>query len=188
MTCRTCCRQARQTGPADVADAGAPPLEPVDGSGLRVAVVAASWHRQVTDGLVAGALRRLTESGVSDPVLVRVAGSFELPVVTAALVRTHDAVVALGVVIRGGTPHFDHVCRVVTDGLSAVARESGVPVGLGLLTCDTERQAVDRAGLPGSSEDKGAEAAAAAVHTARVLRALSSTTAPAGTPTDSPRG
>jgi len=152
--------------------AGAPGLDPVDGSGLRVAVVAASWHPRVMDGLVAGARRRLAESGVGDPTVVRVPGSFELPVVVAAAARTHDAVVALGVVIRGDTPHFDYVCSAATTGLEAVAREQGVPVGFGLLTCDTEQQALDRAGLDGSTEDKGAEAADAAVRTALVLRAL----------------
>jgi len=124
------------------------------------------------DGLVAGARRRLAESGVGDPTVVRVPGSFELPVVVAAAARTHDAVVALGVVIRGDTPHFDYVCSAATTGLEAVAREQGVPVGFGLLTCDTEQQALDRAGLDGSTEDKGAEAADAAVRTALVLRAL----------------
>ena len=152
--------------------AGAPSADSVDGSGLRVAVVAASWHPRVTDGLVAGALRRLGESGVDDPTLVRVPGSFELPVLAAAAARTHDAVVALGVVIRGDTPHFDYVCSAATTGLEAVAREHGVPVGFGLLTCDTEQQALDRAGIEGSTEDKGAEAADAAVRTALVLRAL----------------
>ena len=152
--------------------AGAPSAEPVDGSGLRVAVVAASWHPRVMDGLVAGALRRLAESGVDDPTVVRVPGSFELPVVVVAAALTHDAVVALGVVIRGDTPHFDYVCSAATTGLEAVARERGVPVGFGLLTCDTEQQALDRAGLDGSTEDKGAEAAAAAVRTALLLRTL----------------
>ncbi len=152
------------------AAAGAP-LDPAQVAGLRVAVVAASWHQQVMDGLVAGALRTLGGLGLEARV-VRVPGSFELPVVAAALARTHVAVVALGVVIRGGTPHFDYVCRAATDGLLRVGLDSGVPVGFGLLTCDTEQQALDRAGLPASSEDKGAEAADAAVRTALLLRDL----------------
>ena len=151
---------------------GSPAAAPPGAAGLRVGVVAASWHQQVMDGLVAGALRRLGDADVADPTLVRVPGSFELPVVADALARTHDAVVALGVVIRGGTPHFDYVCRAATDGLEAVARTTGVPIGFGLLTCDTEQQALDRAGLADSAEDKGAEAADAAVRTALVLRAL----------------
>jgi 6,7-dimethyl-8-ribityllumazine synthase len=152
--------------------AGSPDLA-VDGAGLRVAVVASLWHETVMDGLVAGALRALRESGVDDPLLVRVPGSFELPVVAARLARSgYDAVVALGVVIRGGTPHFDFVCQAATDGLSRVAVETGVPVGFGLLTCDDEQQALDRAGLEGSHEDKGFEAALAAVATAVTLRGL----------------
>ena len=102
--------------------------------------------------------------------MTRVPGSFELPVVASALASTHDAVVALGVIIRGGTPHFDYVCAAATDGLSRVAVDTGTPVGFGLLTCDDEEQALDRAGLPGSSENKGREAAEAAVATTLLLR------------------
>ncbi len=148
---------------------GAPAVHTLDASGLRVAIVAASWHRTIMDGLVAGAVRSCREAW-SEPVVVRVPGSFELSVVADRLARTHDAVVALGVVIRGGTPHFDYVCRAATDGLNRVALDSGTPVGFGLLTCDTEQQAVDRAGLEGSSEDKGYEAAHAAMNTALILR------------------
>ena len=106
--------------------------------------------------------------------MVRVPGSFELPVVAQACARQgYDAVIALGVVIRGGTPHFDYVCSAATDGLSRVALETGVPIGFGLLTCDTEEQALDRAGIEGSSESKGYEATAAALVTAHTLRHLS---------------
>jgi 6,7-dimethyl-8-ribityllumazine synthase len=102
-----------------------------------------------------------------------VPGSFELPVVVARLAATgYDAVVALGVVIRGGTPHFDYVCRATTDGLTRVSLDTGVPIGFGVLTCDDEAQAVDRAGLDGSQEDKGYDAALAAVATAATLRDL----------------
>ena len=150
---------------------GAPRVEPVDCGDLRVAVVAASWHTQVMDGLVAGARRALEDHQVVDPAVVRVPGSFELPVVAAALAgQGYDAVIALGVVIRGGTPHFEYVCSAATDGLNRVALDHGVPVGFGLLTCDTEQQALDRAGLEGSPEDKGYEATAAALQTAVVLR------------------
>jgi 6,7-dimethyl-8-ribityllumazine synthase len=142
----------------------------MDVAGLRVAVVAASWHKQVMDGLLAGARRALDDSNVVATV-VRVPGSFELPVMASALAdQGHDAVIALGVVIRGGTPHFDYVCSAATDGLSRVALDTGVAIGFGLLTCDTEKQAIDRAGLPGSSEDKGYEAASAALVTAAALR------------------
>ena len=152
---------------------GAPDQEIFDASGLRVAVVAASWHTQVMDGLLAGAERALADYGVVQHRTVRVPGTFELPVVASALAaRGYDAVVALGVVIRGGTPHFDYVCNAATDGLTRVALDTGVPVGFGLLTCDTEQQALDRAGLEGSVESKGYEATAAALLTARTLRDL----------------
>ncbi len=152
---------------------GAPDDVVPDGRGLRVAVVATRWHSDVTDGLVAGAQRALEEARVEDSALVRVPGAFELPVAAKALAhQRYDAVVALGVVIRGGTPHFDFVCRAATDGLTRVAVDTGVPVGFGLLTCDTEEQALDRCGLPDSSEDKGREAVMAAVDTALLLRKL----------------
>lgn len=151
--------------------AGAPILE-LDGRGLRVAVVAASWHTTVMDGLVGGALRALEAAGVQDVTTIRVPGSFELPVAAQRAAADADAVVALGVVIRGGTPHFDYVCQAATIGLTEVALRTGVPVGFGVLTCDGEQQALDRAGLPDSLEDKGGEAAQAAVATALALRAL----------------
>ena len=150
---------------------GAPTMAIEGADGLRAAVVASSWHTEVMDGLLAGAVTTLAEAGLEAEV-VRVAGSFELPVVTAQLARTHDLVVALGVIIRGGTPHFDYVCQAATDGLSRVALDSGTPVGFGLLTCDDDQQALDRAGLPGSTEDKGREAAEAALATAVTLRRL----------------
>lgn len=153
---------------------GAPAAAPVGGAeGLRVAVVASLWHTTVMDGLLDGARRALAESGVTDPLELRVPGSFELPVAAARLAAVgYDAVVALGVVIRGGTPHFDFVCQGTTHGLVDVATRTGVPVGFGLLTCDTEQQALDRAGLPGSTEDKGYEAAQAALAAAVGLREI----------------
>jgi 6,7-dimethyl-8-ribityllumazine synthase len=153
--------------------AGAPIAQPYDASGLKVAVVAATWHTQVMDGLVAGAERALAAYGITEPEIIRVPGTFELPVVAAALARAgYDAVVALGVVIRGGTPHFDYVCSAATDGLTQVTVDHAIPVGFGVLTCDTEEQALDRAGLEGSAEDKGWEATAAALDTARVVEAI----------------
>ncbi len=151
--------------------AGSPDDQPVDCSDLRVAVVAASWHEQVMGGLVAGAQEAAAAYRVGTCDVVRVPGSFELPVVAQACAREgYDAVVALGVVVRGGTPHFEYVCSAATDGLSRVALDAGIPVGFGLLTCDTEEQALDRAGLPGSRESKGYEATAAALLTAQTLR------------------
>ncbi|MGW7353854.1 6,7-dimethyl-8-ribityllumazine synthase [Streptomyces sp. Z26] len=152
---------------------GAPRLTVTDCGDLRVAVVAAQWHEKVMDGLLDGALRALRELGAAEPAVVRVPGSFELPVAARVLAdRGYDAVVALGVVVRGGTPHFDYVCQGVTQGLTQVSVDTGVPVGFGVLTCDTDDQALDRAGLPGSNEDKGHEAVTAAVATAAALRAV----------------
>jgi 6,7-dimethyl-8-ribityllumazine synthase len=151
---------------------GAPQQTEIDARGLRVVIVAGTWHETISDGLIAGAERVLTASG-ADYTLVRVAGSFELPVVAkAALESGADAVIALGVIIRGGTPHFEFVSSAATDGLTRVALDTGKPVGFGVLTLDDEKQGLDRAGLAGSKEDKGAEAADAALRTALTLRAL----------------
>ena len=151
--------------------AGSPTLD-IDGTGLDVVIVAGSWHDEITNGLIDGATRTLEAAGARHS-LVRVPGSFELPVVAkAALEAGADAVVALGVIIRGGTPHFEYVSAAATDGLTRVALDTGKPVGFGVLTLDDEKQGLDRAGLPGSKEDKGAEAAHAALATAVTLRAL----------------
>lgn len=155
---------------------GRPTELDIDGDGLRIAVVAGTWHERITEGLLAGALRTLEASGAEIEV-VRVPGSFELPVVAkAALDAGADGVVALGVIIRGGTPHFDFVSNAATDGLTRVALDTGKPVGFGVLTLDDEQQGIDRAGLPGSKEDKGREAAEAVLATARVLARLRSRT------------
>ena len=153
---------------------GRPPLETPRAQGLRVGVVATSWHGAITDTLLERAVWMATEAGATTPTVVRVPGALELPVVAQALATSHDAVVALGVVIRGGTPHFEYVCDSVTAGLTRVALDSGVPVGNGVLTCDTLEQAVARSGGPGSKEDKGAEAMSAALATALVLKGLRS--------------
>ena len=153
--------------------AGSPDQKPVDCHDLRVAVVAASWHEQVMDGLLDGALRACRDFKVEAPSVVRVPGTFELPVVAAALAaQGYDAVVALGVVVRGGTPHFDYVCNAATDGLTRVALDHQTAVGFGVLTCDDDQQALDRAGLEGSKEDKGYEATSAALVTAQTLRTI----------------
>ncbi|MGV9263088.1 6,7-dimethyl-8-ribityllumazine synthase [Kitasatospora sp. NPDC003701] len=152
---------------------GAPELTIDNAAGLKVAVIAAQWHDQVMNGLLDGAHRALKELGIDEPTVLRVPGTFELPVAAKRLAdRGYDAVIALGVVIRGGTPHFDYVCQAATVGLTQVSVDTGVPVGFGVLTCDNEQQALDRAGLPGSAEDKGHEAVTAAVATAAVLKSL----------------
>jgi 6,7-dimethyl-8-ribityllumazine synthase len=154
-----------------VSGKGAPELR-VDGAAqLRVGVVAARWHAEVMAGLLDGALRALHECGIDTPTVVRVPGAFELPVAARVLAAAGcDAVVALGVVVRGGTPHFDYICQAATAGLTDVAVRTGVPVGFGVLTCDTDEQAHERSGLPGAKEDKGHEAALAAVATVLALR------------------
>ncbi|MFP7759674.1 6,7-dimethyl-8-ribityllumazine synthase [Marisediminicola sp. LYQ134] len=152
--------------------AGAPDTTPLDATGLSVTIVAGSWHETIAEGLLAGAKRYL-EHANADVNVVRVSGSFELPVVSkAAFNAGADAVVALGVIIRGGTPHFEYVADATTSGLTQVSVHCGKPIGFGVLTVDTEQQGLDRAGLPESSEDKGAEAAEAAVSTALVIRSL----------------
>jgi len=152
--------------------AGAPQAQQVDGTGVEVVVVAARWHEAISQGLIAGAQRALDAAGASHR-LVRVPGSFELALAAqAAFAGGADAVVALGVIIRGGTPHFEYVSAATTDGLNRVALDAGRPIGFGVLTLDDEQQGLDRAGLPGSKEDKGAEAAHAALVTARVLAGL----------------
>ncbi|KUI36098.1 6,7-dimethyl-8-ribityllumazine synthase [Mycobacterium sp. IS-1496] len=152
--------------------AGVPDLPQLDAAGMKVGIVASTWHSTICDALLDGA-RKVTEAAnVSDPTVVRVLGAIEIPVVAQALAADHDAVVALGVVIRGQTPHFDYVCDAVTQGLTRVSLDASTPVANGVLTTDTEQQALDRAGLPGSAEDKGAQAAAAALSTALTLRGL----------------
>jgi 6,7-dimethyl-8-ribityllumazine synthase len=150
---------------------GAPEAAPVEGaSGLRVAVVASSWHDQVMDGLLDGARRAIADAGITEHTELRMPGTFELTVAAARLANAgFDAIVALGVVIRGGTPHFDYVCQSATVGLTMITQRTGIPIGFGVLTCDDEQQALDRAGLPGSAEDKGYEAAAAALQAAVTL-------------------
>jgi 6,7-dimethyl-8-ribityllumazine synthase len=152
----------------------------VDGSGLRVAIIAGNWHQHIIEGLIAGAEQTLLDAG-TEQVLFRVGGAFELPVAAqAALDSGYDAVVCLGVIIRGGTPHFEYVSGAVTEGLTRVALDAGKPVGFGILTVDTEQQALDRSGLPGSHESKGQEAAEAAVQAATLIRTIRSSSSHRG--------
>jgi 6,7-dimethyl-8-ribityllumazine synthase len=151
---------------------GTPTQEPIDATGLTLGIVAATWHREISDSLLTRAVACAKASGVPSPTVVRVPGAIELPVVAQALAQTHDAVVALGVVVRGGTPHFEYVCDSFTAGLTRVSLDTGKPVGNGVLTTEGEQQARDRAGTEDSAEDKGWEATAAALQTALVLRDL----------------
>ncbi len=151
---------------------GRPPGRTVDAAGLRLAIAATRWHPEVTGCLVQRAVAAAGACGVTGPLVVRVPGAIELPVVAAELARRHDAVACLGAVIRGGTPHFDYVCEAVTYGLTRVPLDTGTPVGNGVLTCDTLAQAVDRCGGEDAAEDKGWDTVLAALETALVLRGL----------------
>lgn len=154
--------------------AGAPDLDIAEAKDVRVAVIAGQWHEEVMRGLVSGAQDALDEVGANHR-LIEVAGAFELPLAAQAALRSgYDAAVCLGVIVRGGTPHFDYVCTAVTDGLTRVQLDEGKPVGFGVLTTDTDAQALDRAGLPDSRESKGREAVEAALLSALALRALAS--------------
>ncbi|MEJ3654897.1 6,7-dimethyl-8-ribityllumazine synthase [Actinomycetes bacterium KLBMP 9759] len=148
------------------------PVEALDAAGLSLGIVATTWHADIVETLLERTLATAKTAGVVDPTVVRVPGTVELPVVCQELATRHDAVVALGVVIRGGTPHFEYVCDAVTAGLTRVALDERTPVGNGVLTCNTHEQAVERSGAPGSAEDKGGEACLAALQTALVLRGL----------------
>ncbi|GAA4226700.1 6,7-dimethyl-8-ribityllumazine synthase [Streptosporangium album] len=150
---------------------GRPAASAVEAAGLTVGIVAARWHEEITDQLVARAVQAAGDSGAAATV-VRVAGTLEIPVVVQTLARRYDAVVALGAVIRGETAHFHYVCDSVTSGLTRISLDEETPVGNGVLTCDSLDQAVDRSGLPGSHEDKGYEATLAALETALLLKDL----------------
>jgi 6,7-dimethyl-8-ribityllumazine synthase len=165
-----------------VSGEGRPPAPAVEAAGLSVAIAATRWHPEITDALTARAVAAAQACGITRPLVVRVAGAVELPVVAAELARRHDAVVCLGAVIRGGTPHFEYVCDAVTAGLTRAALDSATPVGNGVLTCDNLEQARDRCGLPDSRQDKGWEAAVAALDTALVLRSIR-----CGVPGNAPR-
>ena len=153
---------------------GRPSGTSVDATGLSLAIAATRWHAEITDSLVRRAVAAAAACGIDQPLVVRVPGAVELPVVAAELAATHDAVACLGAVIRGGTPHFEYVCEAVTYGLARVALDARTPVGNGVLTCDTLEQARDRSGQDGSAEDKGWEAVVAALETALVLQTLRS--------------
>ncbi len=148
-----------------------------DGEGLKVAIVSTRWNDHIVDRLVEGALDVLDDCDVADDdiTLVRVPGAFELPLVCDRLAESSafDAVIALGAVIRGDTPHFDFVAGECARGVSQTALEHGVPVTFGVITADTAEQADARA-QDDEDHNKGAEAASAAVEMATLLRALGS--------------
>lgn len=151
---------------------GRPTSADLDGSGLRIAIVATRWNADLVQTMLERALDCARDCRIPDVKVVHVAGAVELPVVVQELAGTYDAVVALGAVIRGGTPHFEYVCDSVTAGLTRIALDTRTPIGNGVLTCNTHEQAVERSGVPGSTENKGREATIAALHTAALLRSL----------------
>ena len=146
----------------------------LDAKGLKVAIVATRFNDFIVDRLVGGAQDYLERHGLdpADITLVRIPGAFELPLVCQKLAaaRKYDGILALGAVIRGGTPHFDYVCAEASKGIAQAMMQSGTPIGFGLLTCDSIEQAIERAGSKGGN--KGLEAAAAMLETIRVLEQL----------------
>ncbi len=152
--------------------AGRPGLGTVKAAGISLGIAAARWNGEVVDSLLERAIDAARACGVPKPTVVRVAGALELAVIAQQLAVENDAVVCLGAVIRGGTPHFDYVCDAVTTGLTRIALDAATPIGNGVLTCDNLAQALDRCGLPDSAEDKGWEATVAALDSALVLRDL----------------
>ncbi len=153
---------------------GDPHMETVDASGLTLGIVGSRWHSSLVDHMVDRAQQAAKACGVTEVIVARVAGSVELPVVAQALARRCDAVVALGVVIRGETAHFDYVCDAVTAGLTRVSLDARTPVAHGVLTVESLGQARDRAGLEDSIEDKGWQGTVAVLDAALTLRSLRS--------------
>lgn len=151
---------------------GRPDAAVPDAAGLRLGIAATRWNAAIVDVLLERARDAAAKAGADAPTVVRVAGAMELPVVCQGLAQGHDAVVGLGVVIRGATPHFDYVCEAVTAGLLRVGLDARTPVGNGVLTVNDEAQAWERAGTPTSAEDKGFEATVAALDAAVTLREL----------------
>ena len=130
----------------------------------RVAIISSSWHLDICNDLIAGAEKALSASSISDVTVTYVPGSFEIPLAAQfAFEKGFDAVVAVGLVLKGETPHFDYVCQGVTQGVMDVSLKFSAPIGFGVLMCDTVEQAIARSGRPGSVEDKGYDSAVAAI-------------------------
>jgi 6,7-dimethyl-8-ribityllumazine synthase len=151
---------------------GDPHMDTVDAAGLTLGIVGSRWHNDLVDHMVDRAQQAAKACGVDTVIVTRVAGSVELPVVAQALAKRCDAVVALGVVIRGETAHFDYVCDAVTAGLTRVALDEQTPVAHGVLTVESLGQARDRAGLEDSIEDKGWQSTVAVLDAALAIRDL----------------
>ena len=130
----------------------------------RVAIISSSWHLDICNNLISGASRALKDAGITDTTVIHVPGSFEIPFASQiAFEQGYDAVVAVGLVLKGETPHFDYVCQGVTQGILDVSLKFSRPIGFGVLMCNTLEQAIARSGRPGSIEDKGFDSAVAAI-------------------------
>jgi 6,7-dimethyl-8-ribityllumazine synthase len=130
----------------------------------RVAIISSSWHLDICNDLIAGAQRALTDVWINNVEVIYVPGSFEIPLAAqVAFEKGFDAVVAVGLVLEGETPHFDYVCQGVTQGVMDVSLKFSLPIGFGVLMCNTLDQAIARSGRPGSVEDKGYDSAVAAI-------------------------
>ncbi len=130
----------------------------------RVAIISSSWHLDICNDLIAGASRALKDAGITETTIIHVPGSFEIPLASQiAFEQGYDAVVAVGLVLKGETPHFDYVCQGVTQGILDVSLKFSRPIGFGVLMCNTLEQAIARSGRPGSIEDKGFDSAVAAI-------------------------
>jgi 6,7-dimethyl-8-ribityllumazine synthase len=130
----------------------------------RVAIISSSWHLDICNDLIAGASRALKDAGITDTTVIHVPGSFEIPLASQiTFEQGYDAVVAVGLVLKGETPHFDYVCQGVTQGILDVSLKFSRPIGFGVLMCNTLEQAIARSGRPGSIEDKGFDSAVAAI-------------------------
>lgn len=141
-----------------------PKIEVKDLAGKRIGIVSSQWHLEICEALVAGAKRAVIAAGINEVTVRTVAGSFEIPLAAQEMLDDgYDAVVTVGLVLRGETPHFDYVCQGVTSGVMDVMLSRGKPIGFGVLMCDNLEQAHARSGLPGSKEDKGYDAAIAAL-------------------------
>jgi 6,7-dimethyl-8-ribityllumazine synthase len=147
----------------------------MNAAGLKFAIVATRFNDIIVDRLVGGAVDYLTRHGADKEniTIIRIPGAFELPIACKKIAegaQNYDGIIALGAVIRGGTPHFDYVCAEAAKGIGQVSLSSGMPIGFGLLTTDNLEQAIERAGSKGGN--KGVEAAAALLETVRVLEQL----------------
>ncbi|GAA4926900.1 6,7-dimethyl-8-ribityllumazine synthase [Actinoplanes utahensis] len=154
----------------NMAGFGDPHMQTVDAAGLRLGIVGSRWHNDLVDHMIKRAEAAAAACGVTEVITARVAGSVELPVVAQALARKVDAVVALGVVIKGETQHFEYVCDAVTAGLTRVALDESTPVAHGVLTVHSLGQARDRAGLEDSIEDKGWQSTVAVLDAVLAIR------------------